>query len=102
MEHIDYNLTAHFMGKHPGEFHCDIDKENGTISGEAVLNMKIKKIRYPFTTGTVVYNDDGSVVYNAQLKSMFGNGTLDATVNVDPDGNVTGGVPKILTWDGHI
>ena len=80
IKHFEHPCTVHFMGSHPGTF-----------------NMNI---HYPFETGTYEPHEDGSVHYNAKLKSAFGNGTLDADFDIDKDGNISGGAKGILTWDG--
>ena len=87
------------MGSHPGTFNIDRDDEAMTIKGEAIVKI-IKNIHYPFETGTYEPHEDGSVHYNAKLKSAFGNGTLDADFDIDKDGNISGGAKGILTWDG--
>ena len=84
------------MGSHPGTFNIDRDDEAMTIKGEAIVKI-IKNIHYPFETGTYEPHEDGSVHYNAKLKSAFGNGTLDADFDIDKDGNISGGAKGILT-----
>ncbi len=99
IKHFEHPCTVHFMGSHPGTFNIDRDDEAMTIKGEAIVKI-IKNIHYPFETGTYEPHEDGSVHYNAKLKSAFGNGTLDADFDIDKDGNISGGAKGILTWDG--
>lgn len=99
IKHLEYPCTVHFMGSHPGKFIIDRDDEAGTIKGEAQVKI-IKMIHYPFETGVYERREDGSIHYNAKLKSAFGNGTLDSDFDIDTDGNISGGAKGILTWDG--
>ena len=70
IKHFEHPCTVHFMGSHPGTFNIDRDDEAMTIKGEAIVKI-IKNIHYPFETGTYEPHEDGSVHYNAKLKSCY-------------------------------
>lgn len=74
--------------------------------GEARLKM-LKWLIYPFDPKAHgVRNPDGSTHYNAYLEGKMGNGTLDAVMDVDANGKVTGKIPLlkgvVLTFEGPV
>ena len=107
--HIEYKVKAQFMGTHDGMFVADCDwAEDGTCTmvGEARLKM-LKWLVYPFDPKAHgVRNPDGSAHYHAYLEGKMGNGTLDAVMDVDANGKVTGKIPLlkgvVITFEGPV
>lgn len=108
-QHYEADIKVLFMGKHPGEIIADIDwDENGRgiLTGQASMKM-LKTFLYPYADGSVAQKtDEGGLHADAKLVSMFGNGSLDCTIDLAPDGTLKGSIPLlkgiVLTLDGKL
>lgn len=97
--HYESDLDIQFMGRHPGKLIADIDwdeNNEGPLWGEASMKM-LKTFVYPYMdTSHATRDPDGSIHAKADLPSHFGNGSsIKATIEVDPDGNITGQIPLL-------
>ena len=98
--HIRYKVKTHFLGTRDGELFavCSWAGDGTcTMIGEARLKLW-KWLAYRLDPGAHgVRNPDGSARYHAILERKTGKSTLDAVMDVDVHGNVTGRIPL---WKG--
>lgn len=96
LDHYNAKYKISFMGKHDGSISADVDwisASEGTVTGTGLMKM-LKTMEYPIMDGsTVTRSDDGTMHFNALLKSQFGNGALECSMDIRPDGKLTGTIP---------
>ena len=95
-EHIEGLGTIRFMGSHTLELIADFDwsDDGGAAAVRGVGRMKMLKwLIYPFTADTRAERlPDGTIHCEGGLKSQFGNGALQAVIDLASDGAFTGRV----------
>lgn len=94
-EHMEGRGKIHFMGTHELQLSGDLawseDGETAAVTGCGKMKM-MKWLTYPFSEDMTAKKTggDGSFQCTGGLKSQFGNGSLNAEIDIHADNTFSG------------